>query len=487
MSIQIFDVLSGKELRLLPGYHSRVHSLAFSPDGTMLASGGEDDSIHVWNITTGECTRNLVGHTGGVFAVVFSPDGKMMASGSEDESIRLWDPSTGKELSKIDGHKAGVTSLAFSPDSQLLASGSQDNTVRVAKTDGTRVHEFKEHTSIVEAVAFSPDGQTLASASWDKSICLWRIANGQQIRKLTGHSGGVKTVVFSPSANILASAGGDRIIRLWDLGSGRTLRQLTGHRGLIFSLAFAPGGQTLASSSDDRTIRLWDVASGRQTRELPATHGLVSAVAFSPDGKYLASVNRGGSTVMLKRPSLSREPMPASTSTPLPINLEKLWFDLALVDVKQAQQMTETMVANPTLTVRFLQARLKPATPLDPARFYMLLGNLGAESAAVAEQAKQDFIRLGPLAEPGLRRSMADMPDCELRQRIEQILARLQEAPRSPQVLRELRAVGVLGKINTAEAKMVLQNVSRGVPEAWLTKEASLTLQRLESGAAAPS
>ena len=112
-----------------------VKSVAFSPDGKTLASGGGDNVIHLWDIDTGEINRTLIGHTHWVFSLAFSPDGKILASGSVDSDIRLWDPHTGEHKKTLTGHTAWVRSIAFSPDGKTLVSGSDDGTVLIWEID----------------------------------------------------------------------------------------------------------------------------------------------------------------------------------------------------------------------------------------------------------------------------------------------------------------------------------------------------------------
>ena len=150
------------------------------------------------------------------------------------------------------------------------------------------------HSNYVDSVAFSPDGNTLASASEDKTIKLWEVATGRQLRTLAGHADGIKSVVFHPNGKILASGSSDHTVKLWDVESGKILRTLSGHTNIVSTVAFSSDGKTLASGSFDNTIKLFDVESGREIRTLtlhsndPDSDGIES-VAFSPDGKTLAS------------------------------------------------------------------------------------------------------------------------------------------------------------------------------------------------------
>jgi WD40 repeat protein len=289
----------------LRGHTSEVESMAFSPDGQILASGSRDGTIIFWDIASGQ-TRDdpLEGHTGKVWSVVFSPDGATLASGSDDETIALWDVATRQQIGKpLEGHTDGVRSVAFSPDGQTLASGSDDGTIIFwdIVSGQTRDDPLKGHTDRVWSVAFSPDGQTLASGSRDGTIILWNVATGGQIGDpLEDHTDGVWSVTFSPDGQTLASGSWDNTIIRWEVTTRRQIGDpLQGHTAWVRSVAFSPDGQTLASSSADSTIIRWDVATGRQIGEPLEGHTSdVVSVVFSPDGQTLASSSANGTIIL---------------------------------------------------------------------------------------------------------------------------------------------------------------------------------------------
>jgi len=247
----------------LSGHTGSVYSVAFSPDGRLLASGSSDWTIRLWDVGTGQVVRTLSRHTDSVYSVAFSPDGRLLASGSWDRTIRLWDVGTGQVVRTLSGHTYSVSSVAFSPDGRLLASGSDDRTIRLWDVGtGQVVRTLSGHTYLVNSVAFSPDGRLLASGSSDRTIRLWDVGTGQLVRTLSGHTDWVRSVAFSPDGRLLASGSWDRTIRLWDVGTGQVVRTLSGHTYSVNSVAFNPDGRLLASGSWDQTIRLWNVAMG---------------------------------------------------------------------------------------------------------------------------------------------------------------------------------------------------------------------------------
>ena len=288
----------------LKGHTGGVNSVAFTPDGRILASGSDDTTIILWDVATSHPKgASLKGHTGIVRSVAFTPDGRTLASGSWDNTIILWDVATGQPKgAPLTRHTSVVTSVAFTPDGRTLASGSQDNTIILweVATGQPKGPPLQKHTDYVRSVTFTPDGRTLASGSQDSTIILWDVATGQpKGAPLKGHASAVYSVAFSPHGRILASGSHDKTIILWDVATGQPKgAPLKGHTRNVCSVAFTPDGRTLASGSWDHAIILWDVATGQNGAPLTGHTSTAMAVAFTPDGHTLASGSHD-STVIL--------------------------------------------------------------------------------------------------------------------------------------------------------------------------------------------
>jgi len=290
-------------VRALSGHTDGVNSVAFSPDGKLLATGScsrcpHQGEIKLWEVATGREVRTISDHSdlSLVLSVAFSPDGQLLAS-SFGNNIKLWEVSSGREARTLKD-TVWVNSVAFSPDGKLLASGSLTISLwEVATGRQAKVLLFRS-TAFVNSVAFSPDDKLLASGSDDKTIKLWDVTIGFEIRTIKGHTEGVNSVAFSPDGRLLASGSADNTIKLWEVATGTEVRTLTGHTSRVTSVAFSPNGRLLASGSWDKTIKLWDVATGREVTTLSGHIGAVSSVAFSPDGKLLAS-GSGDKTIKL--------------------------------------------------------------------------------------------------------------------------------------------------------------------------------------------
>jgi WD40 repeat protein len=269
-------------------------ALAFSPDGTRLASADSTGTICIRSAMTGEPLLTLRGKQRTVSGVAFSPDGARLASAGPDKTLQLWNAATGQLLHTFEGHADLVNSVAFSPDGTRLASASTDNTVRIWEAEtGREVRILRDHRHWVFSVAFSPDGTRLASASHDTTVKIWDVDTGRAILTLAAHTGLAGVVVFSPDGDRLASAGQDQIVKIWDVRTGREIFALRGHTSSINGLAFSPDGARLATASSDQSVRLWDAMTGQPADTFRGHTGPVTSVAFSPDGTRLASVGAG--------------------------------------------------------------------------------------------------------------------------------------------------------------------------------------------------
>jgi len=454
-------------------------SVAFSPNGKTLATGGVDNTVRLWDASTGKELRALAGHPAAVCSVAFSSDGKTLASVSRDWTTRLWETASGKEIRTLGGLRVvGVSwtcSVSFSPDGKILASGGADSRwspegIRLWETaTGKEIRGLTGHQNDVCSVVFSPDGKILASGSHDSTIRLWETATGKVIHTLPGHVGWACSVAFSPDGRTLASGGQDKTIRLLEVATGKEIWAVTGHEGCVYSVAFAPDGKAIASGGD-KTVQ---VAGGKEIRTLTGHEGKLQSVAFAPDGKILASAGQDGTVLVRVVSGLA----PKEVAPPVALTakeLQALWTDVGSDDVPKAYRAIWDLTAAPRQAVPFLQERLRPVPAPDPQRVAALIADLDSKEFAERQKASEELEKLDVLARSALQQKLAGKPSLEMTQRIEGLLAK---SGLSREHLWAARAVQALEQIGTVEARELLKKLA--AEDARLTDEAKAALARL--------
>jgi WD40 repeat protein len=291
---QLWDVASGRLLITLAGPDriSPVKAVAFLPDGRYLVTA--DDDLRLWDAASGQLVRTFAGQSAGIESVAFSPDGGRLLSAGRDNTL-LWDAASGQLTRTFKGHKRWGACAAFSPDgTRLLSSGGDDMKPALRLWDvgsGQLIRSFEGHQHGSNSVAFSPDGTRVLSGSLDGTIKLWEAESGQLVRNFEGHNSWVYSVTFSPDGTRMLSGGqGDKAFKLWDITTGQALQTPTERD--THAVAFSPKGTHLLTGSDDGLVTLWDAADTRRIRTFREHSGPVGEVAFSPDGSQLLSSSR---------------------------------------------------------------------------------------------------------------------------------------------------------------------------------------------------
>jgi WD40 repeat protein len=262
----------------------QVVRVAFAPDGNMLATGDTDSRVQLWDVASGRLLNTLIGKPPrpsnpllregsweGVASLAFSPDGVLLAAGfgnpndhdiNYTQVVQVWEAHSGHEVATLEGHRSTIPSLAFAPDGLHLATASHDRTVKLWEVGTWRVVRTLTGPSMFKDVAFAPpNGQTLAAACYDGTIRRWEADTGRVLPPFTGHAGAVNGLAFSPDGKTLASASWDRTVRLWDVASGRNLRLFKGHTYAVVSVVFSPDGNTVAAVGMGGRAALWEAAS----------------------------------------------------------------------------------------------------------------------------------------------------------------------------------------------------------------------------------
>jgi eukaryotic-like serine/threonine-protein kinase len=230
------SALMGTTLYTYRGHAGRVHTVAWSPDGSRIASGGDDNTVHVWNASSGAHIFIYRGHR------------NWHEAGWSDQSLGM----SGKWI------PAAAGTVAWSPDGSRLASGGWDHLVRVWDVlTGSHIFTYTGHTSWVNAATWSPDGSRIASADQEGIVRVWDAIPRGNTFIYCGHASSVNAVAWSPDGTRIASASDDKTVQLWDaIPEGNTFIY-RGHAGRVNAVAWSPDGSRIASASDDKTVQVW--------------------------------------------------------------------------------------------------------------------------------------------------------------------------------------------------------------------------------------
>lgn len=289
------------------GHTGAVNSVAFSPDGTLLASAGEDGTVRLWHIGSASETRRFVDHGGQqVTCAVFSPDGKSILSASKDKSICWWEIATGKQRLRLLTGERWCNSVVFLPGGQTFLSGGSDQRLRLWRLGHSGSRDLGRHEADIHQVAVSPDGKLVVSSTASGVLRLFDVESGRQLFRRDIADGSARCVVFSPDGRAILTdeggVGGDKpwqvngfALHLVEVPTGKELHRFPGvQSSKINSVAFSPDGRNAASGSDDGKVRFLDVATGAEVMRFEGHSAPVTCVVFSPDGKQVVSASRDG-------------------------------------------------------------------------------------------------------------------------------------------------------------------------------------------------
>ena len=297
-TLSLWDIATGNSKFHFLGHSGEILGLAFSPNSRLLAScgGNNDKTICLWDTNTAELKNTFIGHTEDVLSVAFSPDGKTLASGAYDDlGVKLWDVATGELIATFHGHKDTINSVVFSPDGKMLASCdgyflSLENVILIWDVENLELKaSFRGHTSRINSISFSPDGRRLVSGCQDGTVVLWDVATPSYITTFLDHTDNVNSVAFSADGKLIASSSWDGTIKIRDSITYQVKTTITGHSLGYTDIAISPDASKIVAGSWDNNVRLWDSLTGKITHILYGHIDNVESVTFSPDGQTVAS------------------------------------------------------------------------------------------------------------------------------------------------------------------------------------------------------
>lgn len=455
-----------------------IHAVAFSPNGKHLATASADGLIRIWEVASGKTVHSLKGHTGAVRCLAYSPDGTRLASGGVDATLRVWDPTAG-ELWKIEPHPETVAALAYSPGGKILASAGGEKTVRTwSAKDGKEQIAYYGLRQPAYALAFRGDGKRLAAGGRDRSVALWDVESGKIVQQARGHRSWVLGVAFDGPT--LISAGRDQTIRFWDDWSGKTFLRVGGWDGEVQALALARKNTLLVTGDANGIVRFRDTRTGGEVGHWAGHTEAITCLAVSSDSALAATGGHDGSVILW---ALKDVVLPEPKAAPLDAVVKQtLWNALRGDDDEpEVHFAIRRLVGAKDEAIAVIRKEVRPVAADANARVQTLIGQLDSDDFKTREDAESGLLKHGPVTVPAVQRALeGKLPSLEVRRRLERILQQLPTEQLQRERERERRALQVLERMNTPEARMLLSELAAGAADAPLTLEAKMTLERLE-------
>ena len=298
-TMRLWDLETGEVIRQFNST-SDILSVDIGRDGSTAVSGSQLGDVIYWNMSTGTPIFNLsenstIAHTLPVTSVAFSPDGIHIVSGGEDQLVIVWRTSNGSVDHIFDAHDASVTSVAFSPDGDNILSGSTDSTMYVWSVHEEGVsQQFFGHTEEVLSAVFSPDGEQVLASDLDGTVLLWSVAQGRTLQRYLPGDDTQQTINvlrYTPAGDTFVMGGDDGILALWDVATWSIEQTLEAHTRNIIALDISADGSMMVSADESGMVVLWDMPSGEMlyelgTEEINHNRDVVS-VTFNSDGTRL--------------------------------------------------------------------------------------------------------------------------------------------------------------------------------------------------------
>ncbi|HYV38565.1 MAG TPA: hypothetical protein VE988_22970 [Gemmataceae bacterium] len=510
--------LGGKEITLRNNAPLDLRSLQFTPDCKNLL-GVQWHSVQNWEIATGreltsfDVLANSPGQINGWFeCFAVSPDGKVLAHGESDGTgrcdVSLRDATSGKEMGKINVDRdVQWTRLRFSHDGKTLAifngfdfepkielfdvAAAKNRT----KPKAVLVVDGKLRSDGLQSVVFSPDGKTLLAYCGGRNgpttVPVFDTTSAKQIGTLAlpvTHGGGEfpERAVFSPDGRCVAVDLYDGTVAIIEMAAAKP-RRIFGNnppppKGFVppsdvyTSFAFSPDGHLFVQAGADNTVRIWDILTGKELAVFKGHTQPVYTLAYAPDGKTIATVSQDGTGLIWDASKIKRLAWPAKALQAG--DLEKAWQTLIEMDAVNAFSAIGDLAAAPKDAAVWIKERVKPAVVVEQKRIDELIGQLDDKQFKVREKANIELLKISERIVPSLDKALTANPTLEVKMRLEDLRGKMTGMVLQGERLRNVRAIEVLERIGTPEARQVLEALAAGAPGALVTTSAQAALHR---------
>jgi RNA polymerase sigma factor (sigma-70 family) len=501
-TVRLLDAATGEDRIPGGGHRTNAYQAAFTPDGRSVVTSGQVPALMFWDRATGKPMGRLDPPDSD--GCDLSPDGTAAISlHFREKLLRVLDLPSGKERCRVSMEVAGArpTPLAVSPGARVVAFGNFliPDTIHLADgTTGKVTASLKDPELSLRWNAFTADGRTLFALCNGGIAQVWDVARGVKLRQfsLTGEPPANRGprdgspyyyAAVSPDGRWVAYAGEDHRLSLLDAATGELVWRQDGINCENGLFAFSPDGRMLAWNShtaqnraQDPVIHLLEVASGKERCSFSGHTGCTNSFSFSADGTAL--VTAGMDATALVWDLTGGRTAAAGREKPLTAaELDACWAALAAADAAAAYAALQRLAASPNRAVTYLGGRLSPVAAADAKALDRILTDLDSDTFDVREKAAADLEALADAAVPVCREALAGRPSAEVRRSLESFLGKRSQAWRTPpaEMLRMLRALEVLERAATPEARRLLQTLAGGMPQARTTVEAKGVLERL--------